>query len=195
MYVRVFVRLFYLSSASWLVASPLWINRAVASMKGPWLDNAVSDVLSERYGSPVAVRNVHFERWDFLRFGEFAVDTKEGKPLIRATGGAIRLHRLDLSKKGASETFIHFENIFFTRAYYGNSPAAGTWKFLLHKPLHIRELCFLVTQDRVSTKVRVIDCRSEGVRISGDLEVKRSGTFRNDLRVNISPWTALYSMV
>ncbi len=189
-------RLYGLFAGVWLViASPLWINQTAASFHGDWADAALSDVLSQKYGSPVTVRNVHFERWYSLRFGAFAIDSKEGKPLVRASGGILRLIRFDLSAKGASETEIRFEDIFFTKDYYGNSQAVGSWRFLLRKPIHVQELCFLVKQNRSGTKVAVTNCRSEGVQIAGGIEVGRSGKMRDNLEVSVSPWTALRSMV
>ena len=161
-------RLYGLLAGIWLIAaSPLWMNQLATSFRGDWADAALSDVLSHKYGSPVSVRNVHFERWCSLRFGALAVDSREGKPLVRASGGALRLNRLDLSPKGTSETEIRFENIFFTKDYYGSSQAVGNWKYLMRKPIHVQELCFLVKQSRSSTTVTVRDCRSEGVRIAG----------------------------
>lgn len=180
----------------WLViASPLWTYHPATSLRGDWVDAAISDVLSEKYGSQVTVRNAYFSRWCELTFGAFAIDSKEGKPLVRASGGRLRLCKLDLSAKGSSETEIRFEDILFTKDYYGSSRAAGNWRFLLRKPIRIEELCFLVKQDRTKTKVAVTGCRSEGVRIAGDIEMGRSGVLSDNLEVSVSPWTALRSIV
>ncbi len=192
---RALVRLYGLLAGVWVVvASPIWVNQLATSLRGDWADAALSDVLSEKYGSPVRVRDVHFERWYALRFSALAIDSKEGRPLVRASGGTMRLRHLDLSKYGTSETELRFEDIFFTKDYYASSRAKGTWGFLLQKPIHINALCFLVRQNRSGMKVVVTDCRSEGIQIKGGVEVGRSGTFRDTLQVSVSPWTALRSM-
>ena len=179
----------------WLVvACPIWANQIAISLKGDWVDSALSEALSQKYGSPVKVHNAYFVNWHELRFGTFTIDSQEGNPLVRASSGVLRLLRLDLSAKGASETEIRFKDISFTRAYYNSTTAASKWRYFLKKPIHVKELCFLIRQNRARTKVEVTDCRSEGVRIAGSVEVARSGARKDDLRVSVSTWTALRSM-
>lgn len=189
--------LFGLFVALWFFAAfPLWINQLASSMRGPWVDQAVSQILTDKYGSPVQVQGVYFDRWHRMHFGPIRILSKEGSEMIQASSGSLNLHSLSFLKTRSAETYIRLQNIQFTKEYYKNSTTAGFWGYLMRKPIHVDLLGLRVVEnDRSGMQVYVTDCRSKNVKIDGSIEYDRSGTCKNNLQVSVGTWTALRSII
>ena len=188
--------LYGLLAIAWVfIAAPLWTNELASLLQGDWADQAVSETLSKKYGSPVMVQNVHFDRWWSLRFGSLTIQSTAGKELIRASGGTLRLRRLDLFRSKSLEMEIRLRGVSFTKEYYRNAPGELSWKNLLRKPIRVEALSLLISKNPSGMEVHVTDCRSKGVKIEGGLQLENSGLRHDGLRVSVSTWTALRSML
>ena len=193
---RLLPRLFCVFMGLWLItAFPLWTNVLASSLRGAWVDQAFSTVLTEKYGSPVQVRDVYFERWYLVHFGAIRIDSNSGTELISASGGTLYLSSLSFFKDGINETYLQLNDIAFTKEYYKDSAAAGAWGHLMRRPIHVDQLCLRVVQDRSGMQVTVTDCRSEEVKIDGSIKLDQAGVRKNDLQISISTWAALRSIV
>lgn len=182
-------RFFCLVALVWLVvASPFWIDQAVSVLRGAWLDQSVSEILSEKYGAHVQVKNVHFNRWSDIRFESIRVDSLEGQPLIQSSRGRLSLKNIALWKKMIFETEIRLEGIEFMKDYYRQFPNFKTWGFLFKKPIQVEELHLRVVQSKTQTLVGVVGCESQDVRINGELLFNKFGDAKDLLRISISPW-------
>jgi len=189
-------RFLCLLAALWIaLGSPFWINQAVSTLRGPWLDRSVSEILSEKYGADVKVRNVHFSRWSDIHFESIRVDSLEGQPLIRSTRGRLSLKNIALWKKMVFETEIRLQGIEFMKDYYQRFPKLKTWGFLVKKPIQVEELRLRVVQDRAHTLVGVLECESKDVRVNGGLLLDKFGGVKDLLRISVSPWLMVRSLV
>ena len=189
-------RLFGVFLVLWLVAAfPIWTNPLAASLRGGWVDEAFSQVLTEKYGSPIRVQNVYFEQWRLIRFGTIRIDSRDGIEMVNASGGLLYLRSFSFLKDSCAETYIQLHDIAFTREYYKNSAAAGAWGHLMHKPIHVDLLRLRVVQDRSGMQVYVTDCRSEEVKIDGSIRLDKAGVRKDNLQVSISTWAALRAIV
>ena len=180
----------------WLaLGSPFWINQAVSHLRGHWLDRSISEVLSERYGAHVEVRNVRFSRWSDIHFESIRVDSLEGQPLIRSSRGRLSLKNMALWKKMVFETEIRLQGIEFMKDYYQRFPNFKTWGFLVKKPIQVEELRLRVVQDRAQTSVGVLECESRDIRVNGGLMLDKFGGVKDLLRISVSPWLMVRSLL
>jgi hypothetical protein len=178
-----------------LLCAPTWLAQIPSHLKGPWADQALSEVLSERYGANVTVHNVRFQGWRHVYFDAIRVESKQGRPLVRASKGSLHLRDMDLWKKMAFETEVHLEGLAFMKDYYKNTRSAQGWGKMMHRPLEVDELRLRVVQDKTQTVVAVTDCRSNGIKIDGGLRLNKNGGREDHLRISVSAWQAIRSMV
>lgn len=189
-------RFLCLLAVLWIaLGSPFWINQAVSTLRGPWLDGSVSEVLSERYGAHVRVRNVRFSRWSDIHFESIRVDSLEGRPLLRSSQGRLSLKNIALWKKMVFETEVRLQKIEFMKDYYQRFPNFKTWSFLVQKPIRVEELRLRVVQDRVQTVVGVLECASRDIRVDGGLTLNKFGGVKDLLHISVTPWLMVRSLV
>lgn len=181
--------------AIWIVLSiPNWTQTALQSLKGEWVDVAFSDVLSERYGCQVTVKNVHFDNWSLIRFESLRVCSFEGKPLIYGSAGSFQLWRAELWKMMIFETEVQLKNVRFTKEYYKDNPALKKWSSWMKRPIAMEKLDLRVIQCPNRTLLGIIRCESKDIALEGGLLIDSTGKIENKIRAYISPWTLVRSL-
>src|SRR3990167_7869456 len=70
-----------------LITVCLLTTYQVGLLQGQWVDQAFSQVLSQKYDQNVQVSQVKMTRWSDIRFGSLKVFSKKGRPLITASSG------------------------------------------------------------------------------------------------------------
>ena len=176
---------------TFLLCFSFFIDPLASSLHGPWLDQAFSEVLTERYGKAVTAQNVRLVCWSDIRFSRLEVSSPEGRLLLRASHGSIRLENPRFWETKMFETRIQLHRVVFFREYYKNSAHFKPWGRLLHKPIHLRELVLKVVQSEKTTWLKIVKSDSNDVRVDGGLFVNPEGRVHDGLHVSFSPWMML----
>lgn len=177
-----------------LVCMPFFINNAVAALHGDWVDRALSDVLTEKYGCSVTVKNVRLPRWRDIYFSSLDVRAQTGNMLIRSTRGSLHLKNFDLFGKAPMETELNLYHVIFFHEYYKNSPAFKRWKRALKKPVEVEELLLRVVQSEEKTWVQILKSRSKDVFLDGEILIDASGHLHDEIHARYSPWMMFTSL-
>lgn len=164
-------------------------------LEGEWVDQALSDTLSEKLGCKVRLQDARFPNWKEVTFGLLEIRNTEGKLLMSADSGAVRLRRLAIRKDGFCETEINLEGARLTREYYGKVEPVRFWSRFLRKTLSLKRFEALILQNDEYTAVQVLDCRSDDVKLEGGVVFERSGAIHDSLRTSMGFWRYLTAVV
>ncbi len=174
----------------------LLLDHLTLPIQAPWIDAALGQALSEKYGEAVSVKDVKIVRWDDVRFKELTVlSNSDGELLIHADSGRISLKKMGLRKGSYFETEVQLEHVEFSKNYYKNSEKLRPWVYLMWRPFCVENLGLLISQGGGETTVRVTKCESEDILISGTLALRNWQIVRDNISTSLSPLTLLKMMV
>jgi hypothetical protein len=162
---------------------------------GEWIDQAFSETLTRKLGYPTRVRTVRFLNWTKIEFGHLEIHNAEGRLLVAAASGAIRLKKASFRKDGFFETEFDLRRAELTRDYYRSAPALPFWVNFLRRPLTVEHLSALVRQNDERTTIQILECRSPDVQMEGALTFEKSGDVHDELKTSMSPWRYLSAVV
>ena len=177
-----------ISFAAFLFVAPTTLNTLLSCMHGEWVDQSFSQILSERYGKTVSVRDVRMASWNDIYFGVIKVSSSEGHLLFNASYGNLRLKKFNLFEKQQFETEIRLQDVLFTHEYYKSSRSFKPWNGLLRKPVHIDSLLLEVVQNEDRTFLKIMKSESNDVILEGSLTMGSTGKLADTIHVQFSPW-------
>ncbi len=173
----------------------LWVATYPNPVRGAWVDQAVSRILTQRYGEEVQVKNCSVVRWFSLSFTDLVVRSKDHKPLIEAQKGRIQLKKIRPRKfRLRLETEILLENASFHKDYYKNFPELKWFLPLMQKPIHMDSLTLTVKQDPRKTWLDITHCRSRDILLEGSILVENAKILKQNLTISFSPLMMFHSI-
>ncbi len=176
--------------------SPFFIRQAMPTLlRGDWADQALSEVLSERYGRAVTVKNAWLEGWSDIYFDSLQVRTANGEMLIESSKGSFRLKNFSFFKKMPIETQLQLNHVIFYHEYYKDSATFKPWNQVLRKPFEVDELVLGIVQNEDKTQVKILKSASKEVILDGGISVDSTGHWHDGLRVSFSPWMMLRALL
>ncbi len=178
-----------------LVCLPTFANYAATALRGDWADKALSDVLSEKYGCPVTVKNVYLAGWSDIYFSSLHVRRTNGRMLIQSAQGSLHLKNFNFFRKATFETELRLNRVIFFHEYYKDSPTFKPWNQLLQKPFEVQELILRVVQSKEKTLVKILKSASKDMLLDGGISVDASGYLQDSLHVRLSPWMILRAIL
>jgi len=191
------------------LAKPLWLPAAVLalasfivlvasyplSLSGPWLDESLSGMFSEKYHCPIHLKNVKLS-WSDVSFESIKISSKENKLLISATPGKVEFRKFSVRKGLLFEIDLHLGNMAFEKEFYKNSDSFN--KFfgqLMHNSLIVKDLKVNIVQDEYYTRIKILRCASKDVSVTGGMTLDNTRVLKDDLLVTLSPLMMLRAVL
>ncbi len=159
------------------------------------MDEAVSHILTQKYGEPVHVKNAVIIRWFWISFDDLAVSSKNKKPLIQAKKGRILLKNMRWDKSFLEvESEITLTDALFFKDYYKDFPDLKWAGVFMRKPVEVKALTFGVKQTRRETHLDITHCQSQDIQIRGSILCDNIKILKQDLLISFSPLLMFRSM-
>lgn len=172
----------------WLVrvAAPGAADLVYTPIRGQWVDRAVSESLSKKYGHPVVVQNAMLIKWSALYADDVRIFSPTGELLISAGPSRLSLRKMSLKKDMLFSTEIVLQAVEFHRAYYKDQSQFKPWSEWIKKPIRAKRLKLGVVQTDHFTGLSVMDCESDDVKISGYIVAQEGRIVHDRLSVQAS---------
>ena len=164
-------------------------------IQGDWVDQALGQVLSKKYSQTVQVQKARITHWSDIQFKSMKVFSKKNDLLISASSGRIRLKNLRLWKNPGFETEIDLKGVAFSKHYYQNTDKFKPWIYWMRKPVYVANLRIDVVQGQGLTAIKILECVSRDVALSGHMVIKQAKIMRDDILVSLSPLTFLRTII
>ncbi len=164
-------------------------------IQGDWVDQALGQVLSKKYSQTVQVQKARITHWSDIQFQSLKVFSKKNDLLLSATSGRIRLKSLRLWKNPGFETEIDLKGVAFSKHYYQNTDKFKPWIYWMKKPVYVDKLRIDVVQGQGLTAIKILECVSRDVVLSGLMVIKQAKIMQDDIFVTLSPLTFLRTII
>ena len=157
-------------------------------IQGDWVDKALGQILSKKYGQTVQVEKAKITRWSDIQFQSMKVFSKNRNLLISASSGRVRLKSLQVWKNPGFRTEIDLKGVTFSRHYYQNADKFGPWVYWMTKPVYVTNLKIDVIQGQGLTAIEILHCVSRDVVLSGGMVIKQAKILQDNILVSLSPF-------
>ncbi len=167
----------------------------VFPLRGEWVDQTVGQILSEKYGDKVVVKDTEIVSWRDIRCQTVKIYAKDSMLLVSANSGRIVLKNPSLSINHDFITEIELSGVSLSKRYFENTKGIKPWIHLMRRPIHMKNLLLSISQGNKSTTVRVLKCKSNDIILSGSMIFNDKGVLKDDLFVSMSPLKMLWMMI
>lgn len=154
-------------------------------LQGKWVDSTLSQSLSRKCDQVVRVKNAKIVRWFRVSFGAVDVHSKNGKLLIRAGSGQIRLKRFGLRKDVPREVEIRLQDVAFFKDYYRHTFSFGPLNLLMRKPITVSRLNARVAEKGSRMDIGVLGSSAKEITLSGEMTIEKNRVVQNTISVSL----------
>lgn len=157
------------------------------TLQGRWVNDAVSQALSREYRLNITVANVKIDLWSTISFDSLEVRSKEGKLFMNSGSGTIRLQKLGLGRHRTFQAEINLKDLSLAKDLYRRSPYSKPWGYLMHRPLHIKNMRINVARSKKRTLITLTECRSQDIILAGSILLEKADVVKDDTFVAFTP--------
>lgn len=153
-------------------------------LRGEWLDQFVTEVLSERLHTRIQVKGISFTHWKCVTFLGFDVYSKSQQKWLSSGRGALNWTGIPFLKDTVSNTTLNLNHVVFSAEFYKKIPVASiSLSKLIEKPTVVTRLAVDISQFRRSRLVRIFQYDSDDIDLRGGWQFNGSRLVKAHLLV------------